>query len=73
MSNKAVSKWENGLAKPGLGIVHRLADTLSVSVDDLLNPSAAGKQISKIVITGGPCAEKTTTIKKYLSQEDISP
>ncbi len=62
LSNKAVSKWENGQAKPGLEVVHQLADALSVSVDDLLIPSAAEKQISKIVITGGPCAGKTTAM-----------
>ena len=60
VSNKAVSKWENGQAKPGLDIVHKLADVLSVSIDELLNMSADEKQISKIVITGGPCAGKTT-------------
>lgn len=62
LSNKAVSKWENGLAKPGLDIVHKLADVLSVSVDDLLQPPFPGKQITKIVITGGPCAGKTTAM-----------
>lgn len=62
VSNKAVSKWENGQAKPGLDIVHRLADVLSVSVDQLLHMSADEKQISKIVITGGPCAGKTTAM-----------
>ena len=62
VSNKAVSKWENGQAKPGLDIIHKLADTLSVSVDDLLKPSCSEKQISKIVITGGPCAGKTTAM-----------
>ena len=62
VSNKAVSKWENGQTKPGLDIVHKLADVLSVSVDELLNRSAGEKQISKIVITGGPCAGKTTAM-----------
>ncbi len=62
VSNKAVSKWENGQAKPGLDIVHKLADVLSVSVDELLNMPAGEKQISKIVITGGPCAGKTTAM-----------
>lgn len=62
VSNKAVSKWENGQAKPGLDIVHKLADVLSVSVDELLNVSTDEKQISKIVITGGPCAGKTTAM-----------
>ena len=62
LSNKAVSKWENGLAKPGLDIVHKLADVLGVSVDDLLSGVSGEKQISRIVITGGPCAGKTTAL-----------
>ena len=62
VSNKAVSKWENGQAKPGLDIVNKLADILSVSVDELLNMAASEKQITKIVITGGPCAGKTTAM-----------
>ena len=62
LSNKAVSKWENGLAKPGLDVVSRLAGVLGVSVDDLLNASPAEKQISRIVITSGPCAGKTTAM-----------
>ena len=62
LSNKAVSKWENGQAKPGLDTVHKLADVLSVSVDDLLETGSTEKQITKIVITGGPCAGKTTAM-----------
>ena len=49
VSNKAVSKWENGQAKPGLEIVHRLADVLSVSVDELLNGSSDEKHITQTV------------------------
>ena len=62
VSNKAVSKWENGQAKPGLDVIHKLADTLSVTIDDLLKLSCSEKQITKIVITGGPCAGKTTAM-----------
>ena len=62
LSNKAVSKWENGLAKPGLDIVRKLADVLSVTVEDLLYSPADAKQVVKIVITGGPCAGKTTAM-----------
>lgn len=40
VSDKAVSKWENGSAKPRLATCCRLADVLGVSLDDLL--SAAG-------------------------------
>ena len=62
VSGKAVSKWETGRAKPGIDIVSRLADLLGVSVDDLLNTPSGRKQISKIVITGGPCTGKTTAL-----------
>ena len=62
VSNKAVSKWENGLAKPGLEMIQKLADILSVSLDEILREDFAGKKITKIVITGGPCAGKTTAM-----------
>lgn len=62
VSNKAVSKWENGKTKPGLDVVNRLADTLGVSVDELLHAASEEKKIAKIVITGGPCAGKTTAM-----------
>ena len=62
VSNKAVSKWENGKAKPGLDIVDGLANILGVSVDELLCTASEEKKITKIVITGGPCAGKTTAM-----------
>ncbi|MBR6030155.1 MAG: AAA family ATPase [Clostridia bacterium] len=62
VTNKAVSKWENGKAKPALDIVGKLADALNVSVDELLEAPAGEKQITRIVITGGPCAGKTTAM-----------
>ena len=40
VSDKAVSKWENGSAKPRIATCCRLADILGVSLDELL--SAAG-------------------------------
>lgn len=36
VSDKAVSKWENGLAKPQSRILHRLSEVLGVTVDELL-------------------------------------
>lgn len=62
VTNKAVSKWENGRAMPGLDIVRQLADILSVTVDELLAHEGKKKTITKIVITGGPCAGKTTAM-----------
>ena len=68
VSNKAVSKWENGLAKPGLDIVHKLADVLGVTVDELLNPSSSEKRIAKIVITGGAAPWLSTATRDFQLQ-----
>ena len=62
VSADAVSAWETGEAEPHLGIVRPLADALSVSLDELFRPEAVEKQLYKIVITGGPCAGKTTAL-----------
>lgn len=37
VSNKAVSKWENGSAKPQNRILYKLGDILGVTVDELLS------------------------------------
>ena len=62
VTNKAVSKWETGKAKPTLDMVNALADVLNVSINELLEVPDIKKQITKIVITGGPCAGKTTAM-----------
>ncbi len=36
VSNKAVSKWENGSAKPQSRILYKLGETLGITVDELL-------------------------------------
>ena len=70
ITGKAISKWENGCAKPQIDTIKKLAAIFNVSVDDLLCSSAPDKQITKIVITGGPCAGKTTALCKI--QEHFS-
>lgn len=62
VSDKAISKWENGKAKPQVEMLKKLAIVLNASVEELLDmpPAEKEKQITKIVITGGPCAGKTT-------------
>ncbi|MCD8180778.1 MAG: AAA family ATPase [Firmicutes bacterium] len=62
VSGKAVSKWETGKSKPHIDMIKRLSAVLDADVNTLLDlPTAVTeKQISKIVITGGPCAGKTT-------------
>lgn len=37
VSDKAVSKWENGDAKPRIGTCYRLAEVLGVSINELLS------------------------------------
>ena len=62
VTGKAVSKWENGAAKPKTEILTKVAALWNVSIEELLRirEGEKKKSISKIVITGGPCAGKTT-------------
>lgn len=62
VTNKAISKWENGYAKPTTNTLRKLATVFGVDVDVLLQIREERKpvDITKIVITGGPCAGKTT-------------
>ena len=62
LSGKTVSKWENGGAKPQLDTMKRLSKIFGVSVDELLCMDETTKSVTKIVITGGPCAGKTTAL-----------
>ena len=72
VTNKAVSKWETGAAKPSTGILPRLAAIYRITVDELLAVQEAHKpEVVKIVITGGPCAGKSTAmsrIQRYFSE-----
>lgn len=36
VSDKAVSKWENGASKPRIGTIRKLSEVLDVSIDELL-------------------------------------
>ena len=73
VTDKAVSKWENGAAKPTTHMLRKLACQFGVSVERLLEAKERGTdvQITKIVVTGGPCAGKTTAmswIQNYFSK-----
>ena len=73
VSDKAVSKWEMGNAKPDLEKLKALSVLYDVSLNDLLEFGKEEKKvkISKIVLTGGPCAGKTTAltwISNYFSK-----
>ena len=62
VSPKAVSKWENGRTKPTTDTLRKISNLYGVSVEKLLQMKEVRKmsEIRKIVITGGPCAGKTT-------------
>ena len=64
VTNKAISKWETGKAKPTTNTLRKLATLFGLSVDELLQIREGIRQmeITKIVITGGPCAGKTTAM-----------
>ena len=64
ITNKAISKWENGDAKPALAQLVKLADLFGVDLQQLVSKQTENKkkQIQKIVITGGPCAGKSTAM-----------
>ena len=64
VTNKAVSKWETGKSKPSVNALRQLSALYHVSVEELLTlrEETPAPLIRKIVITGGPCAGKTTAM-----------
>ena len=64
VTNKAVSKWETGKSKPATDTIRKLAALFKTDVNELLSLRDEEKpmKISKIVITGGPSAGKTTAM-----------
>ena len=64
VTDKAVSKWETGKAKPNTNTIRKLAAFFQLDIRELLDLRDAkqSKKITKIVITGGPCAGKSTAM-----------
>lgn len=64
VTNKAVSKWETGKSKPTTNVIGKLAAFFDIDVNELLSVRGEQKrmEIIKIVITGGPCAGKSTAM-----------
>lgn len=62
ISDKSISKWENSITLPTIENLKRLAVIFDISIDELLEytKEKTKKTIKKIVLTGGPCAGKTT-------------
>ncbi len=63
VSNKAVSKWENGASTPTLNELKMMATLFHINISDLVETKARKKKlIHKIAITGGPCSGKSTAM-----------
>ncbi len=64
VSGKAVSKWENGNAKPTTNTLNKLAAVFKIPIEELLKLKSEKQKpaVTKIVVTGGPCAGKSTAM-----------
>ncbi|MBN2833619.1 MAG: AAA family ATPase [Candidatus Delongbacteria bacterium] len=64
VTNKAVSKWENGKSKPKMDVLRKISAVFQVSIEEIMNVEKKTKhqKINKIVVTGGPCAGKSTAL-----------
>lgn len=65
ISDKAISKWENGTSKPSISNLKKLSEIYDMSIDKILLKDKEPKKIQvikKIVITGGSDAGKTTAM-----------
>lgn len=58
VSDKAVSRWENGSSKPRASLLPRLADTLGVSLDKLLGGKTALQDMPTAPASGDHIPEK---------------
>jgi transcriptional regulator with XRE-family HTH domain len=68
ISDKAVSKWERGLAMPDIGLIEKLASCLGVNVSEILK----GEKIEEMTKKGSDEIVKTSILffqKKYFRRE----
>lgn len=63
VTDKSVSKWENEESYPSVFQLVNLSKLFGVKIDDLFKcGKTKEKVIRKIVLTGGPCAGKSTAL-----------
>jgi transcriptional regulator with XRE-family HTH domain len=65
VTDKAISKWETGAAYPSMESLLGISQLFDIPLSELF--AAAEKRrgsITTIVITGGPCAGKTTALER---------
>ena len=48
VTNKAVSKWETGETLPDIQLLEKLANTLEVTIDELLTQQKSDKAVEKV-------------------------
>ena len=61
ISDKAISKWENGTAKPTISNLTKLAELMDLPLEKIISYNKKDKisKVTKVVITGGPSSGKT--------------
>ncbi|MBQ8535708.1 MAG: AAA family ATPase [Bacilli bacterium] len=64
ISDKAISKWENGTAKPTISNLTKLAELMDIPLEKIVSYNKKDKisKVTKVVITGGPSSGKTECI-----------
>lgn len=63
VTDKSVSKWENEESYPSVFQLINLSKLFNIKIDDLFKSGKTKeKTIHKIVLTGGPCAGKSTAL-----------
>lgn len=64
ISDKSISKWENGTSRPSIANLRNLTEIFDISLDELMRVEKPkkNKKIVKIALTGGPCAGKTSAL-----------
>lgn len=67
VSDKAVSKWENGAAKPSVDMLYKLAEFFNVSVDELVSGKLVEDKKSQIIIKEKVLKKKKPTMKILIS------
>ena len=68
ITNKAISKWENGSSYPSIIELKKLSAIYNTTIGDIVKSNELkNKKIYKICLTGGPCSGKTTALS-YLQE-----
>ena len=67
LSNRTISKWENGDGIPDVSVLPQLADTLDVTVDELLCGERSNRPIPNVTVTEIADRENICNIYRILS------